>query len=135
VPEPASHRQLFDNWEKVWHDKAYDLAHRCLADEYVRNDENGRRVVDRVAYLDELRSIHAQRPDIRVIVFDHDIFPDHAWFRFMFRWTDTEGKIITRAGMQRYRLDGDRLAETWIAMQPVGSTWTETPQPSWTTRG
>jgi hypothetical protein len=131
---PVSQTQLFDQWERVWHDRAYDLAPDCVADHYIRNDANGRRIVDRDTYLGEVRAIHAQRPDIRVIVFDHDIGFDRAWFRFMFRWTDGEGKIITRAGMQCYRLEDGRLAETWIAMQPVGSVWTGTPQPNWTTR-
>jgi SnoaL-like polyketide cyclase len=132
--DKATPSPLFTNWERVWHDRSYDLAQDCVADQYIRNDENGRRTVGRDAYLDEIRAIHAQRPDIRVIVFDHDIGADRAWFRFTFRWTDADGKIVTRAGMQCYRLEADRLAETWIAMQPLGSVWTDTPQPNWTTR-
>lgn len=131
---PRTLPELFSQWEKVWHEKAYDLAPECVADHYIRHDENGSRTVTRDAYLEEMKGIHAQRPDIRVIVFDHDFGNDSAWFRFMFRWTDAEGKTLTRAGMQSYRIDGGRLAETWIAMQPPGSTWADVPQPTWTTR-
>ncbi|WP_296739766.1 ester cyclase [Mesorhizobium sp.] len=126
--------EVFSQWEKVWHERAYDLAPDCVADHYIRHDESGNRTVTRETYLQEIRGIHAQRPDIRVIVFDHDFGKDRAWFRFMFRWTDAEGKTMTRAGMQSYRTEGGRLAETWIAMQPLGSTWADTAQPTWTTR-
>lgn len=131
---PRTLPELFDRWEKVWHGKAYDLASDCVADHYIRHDESGDRTATREAYLDEMRGIHAQRPDIRVIVFDHDFLKDRAWFRFMFRWTDEQGKAATRAGMQSYRIEGGRLAETWIAMQPTGSAWADTPQPTWTAR-
>jgi hypothetical protein len=126
--------ELFSRWEKVWHEKAYDLAKNCIADHYTRHAENGSRTVTREEYLEEMKGIHAQRRDIRVVVFDHDFGNDRAWFRFMFRWTDSEGKTVTRAGMQSYRTEGGRIAETWIAMQPLGSVWDDEPQPAWTKR-
>jgi hypothetical protein len=132
TPSPLA--ELFARWEKVWHDKAYDLAPDCVADHYIRHDESGSRMVTREAYLEEMRGVHAQRPDIRVVVFDHDFGGDRAWFRFMFRWAEAEGGTVTRSGMQSYRIEGGRLAETWIAMQPVGSKWTDKPQPTWVTR-
>ena len=130
---PRTLPKLFSQWETVWHEKAYNLAPDCVADHYIRHDENGDRTVTRNEYLTEMKGIHAQRPDIRVIVFDHDFGKDRAWFRFMFRWT-AEGKTMTRAGMQSYRIENGRLAETWIAMKPPGSTWDDVPQPNWTSR-
>jgi hypothetical protein len=128
-------RDLFDRWEKVWHEKAYDLAPACVADHYVRHDESGSRTVTREAYLDEMKGIHAQRPDIRVVVFDHEFGDDSAWFRFMFRWTDAAGKTVTRAGMQSYRIADGRLAETWLAFLPMGSAWPDVvAQERWTSR-
>lgn len=126
--------ELFGQWEKVWHEKSYERVPDCVAEKYTRHDENGSRTVTREEYLAEMKGIHTQRPDIRVIVFDHDFGLDRAWFRFMFRWTDTDGKVVTRAGMQVYRIGNGRIAETWIAMQPIGSTWAGEPQVSWTNR-
>jgi SnoaL-like domain len=131
-PKPL--RDLFNLWEKVWHEKSYELASDCVAESYTRNDENGTRTVTREEYLAEMKGIHTQRPDIRVVVFGHDFGTDRAWFRFMFRWTGINGEIVTRAGMQVYQTENGRIAKTWIAVQPIGSTWPDVPQTSWTTR-
>jgi len=38
---------------------------------------------------------------------------DRAWFRFAFKWTDAKtGETRTRAGMQVYRTENGKLAET-----------------------
>lgn len=134
MTSPKLLQDLFNRWEKVWHEKSYELASDCVAENYTRNDESGSRTVTRDDYLIEMKGIHTQRPDIRVIVFDQDFGTDRAWFRFMFRWTDVNGEIVTRAGMQVYRTENGRIAETWIAMQPIGSTWSDEPQTSWTSR-
>src|SRR5690606_33464529 len=41
---------------------------------------------------------------------------------------------IQWAGLQSYRTEHSRLAETWIAMQLLESNWVDTPQPDRTTR-
>jgi hypothetical protein len=59
------------------------------------------------------------------VVYDHLFSDDSAWFRFAFKWTDQKtGEPRSRAGMQSYRIEGGKLAETWIAMHPLGSAWT-----------
>jgi hypothetical protein len=42
------------------------------------------------------------------------------------------GEPRSRAGMQSYRTEGGQLAETWLSMQPLGSTWTDVAQEHWT---
>jgi len=43
--------------------------------------------------------------------------------------TDTH----SRAGMQSYRIEGGKLAETWLMLQPLGSVWTDAvAQEHWT---
>ncbi len=78
---------LFDRWERVWHEGQYDLVPSCVGPHYIRHDENGDRTVTREAYAAELASIHRERPGIRVVVYDHSFTADRAWFRFSFRWT------------------------------------------------
>jgi hypothetical protein len=34
--------------------------------------------------------------------------------------------------MQSYRTEDGKLAETWLSMQPLGSTWADVPQEHWT---
>jgi hypothetical protein len=36
--------------------------------------------------------------------------------------------------MQSYRIEGGKLVETWLSMQPLGSIWTDTPQEHWTSQ-
>jgi SnoaL-like domain len=101
---------------------------------YIRHDESGDRTVTRDAYAKEIAQIQAERPDIRVVVYDHTFEGDWAWFRFSFKWSDRKtGEQYSRAAMQSYRIEGGKLAETWLAMMPLGSTWTDTiAQDHWT---
>ena len=51
------------------------------------------------------------------------------------RWTDSATRVVmTRAGFQSYRIEGGKLAETWVTLQPIGSAWRDPiAQPDWTT--
>jgi predicted SnoaL-like aldol condensation-catalyzing enzyme len=124
---------LFDRWERVWHDGRFDLVPECVGPHYIRHDEVGDRTVTREAYAAEIAKLQEERPGIRVVVYDHSFQGDRAWFRFAFKWTDTKtGGARSRAGMQSYRTEGGKLVETWLSMQPPGSTWNDTPQEHWT---
>jgi SnoaL-like domain len=124
---------LFDRWERVWHEGQFDLVPSCVGEHYIRHDENGDRTVTRDAYAAEIAKVRQERPDIRVVVYDHSFEGDRAWFRFAFKWTDTKtGEARSRAGMQSYRTEGGKLVETWLSMQPLGPTWADTPQEHWT---
>jgi len=127
-------RELFDRWEKVWHEGAFDLVPSCVGAHYIRHDENGDRTVTRDAYAAEIAQIHSDRPGIRVVVYDHAFEPDRAWFRFAFKWTDpATGEARSRAGMQSYRIEDGKLAETWLSLMPLGSSWSDAEaQERWT---
>ncbi|AWN49927.1 hypothetical protein DK419_07805 [Methylobacterium terrae] len=129
-------KDLFDRWERVWHEGALELVEACVAPHYIRHDEMGDRTVAREDYAAELSRLRQARPDIKIIVYDHSFDGDHAWYRFTMRWTDLKcGEVRTRAGLQSYRTEAGRLAETWVIMQPVGSAWNDTvAQTSWTSR-
>lgn len=124
---------LFNRWEQVWHEGQFDLVPSCVGNYYIRHDESGDRTVTRDAYAAEIAKIRQERPGIRVVVYDHSFKGDRAWFRFAFTWTDPKtGEARSRAGMQSYRIEGGKLVETWLSLQPLGSTWTDTPQEHWT---
>jgi hypothetical protein len=100
-------RDLFDRWERVWHDGQFDLVPSCVSENYVRHDESGDRTVTRDAYAMEIAQIQSERPGIRVVVYDHSFEGDRAWFRFAFKWHDPKtGEARNRAGMQSYRTEG-----------------------------
>ena len=125
---------LFNRWEQVWNKNRFDLAAGCLADQYIRHNEKGEKTISRDEYIDEVKKIHQERPGIEVIVYDHTFKGNRAWFRFSFRWTDIKTKQPrSQAGMQAYRIHGGKLAETWLSMQAIGSSWSDSEaQPNWT---
>ena len=127
-------RDLFDRWERVWHEGRYDLIPGCVGPEYIRHDQKGDRSVTRAAYAAEIEQVHQERPGIRVDVYDHAFEGDRAWFRFAFKWTDPKtGEARSQAGFQSYRVEGGKLVETWLSMQPLGSVWPDTAaQAHWT---
>ena len=134
MPDNAMMCELFDRWERVWHEGQYDLIPACVGSLYIRHDEQGDRTVTREAYAAELAVIRQERAGIRVVVYDHSFTDDRAWFRFSFKWPDPKtGEPRSRAGMQSYRIEDGKLAETWITLQPMGSAWADAvAQEHWT---
>lgn len=127
-------RDLFDRWERVWHEGRYELVPECVGPHYIRHDEAGDRTVTREAYASELKRLRDDRPDVRIIVYDHMLQGNRAWYRFTMTWTDqASGEVRTRAGLQAYRIENGKLAETWVTLQPLGSAWSDAvAQMSWT---
>jgi hypothetical protein len=125
---------LFVRWERVWHEGQYDLVPSCVAENYIRHDEGGDRTVTREAYAAEIAKVRTDRPNIRVVVCDHSFEGNRAWFRFPFKRPDPKtGEPRSRAGMQSYWIEGDKLAETWLTLQPLGWAWTDAvAQERWT---
>jgi hypothetical protein len=126
-------RELFDRWERVWHEGQYDLIPLCVGSHYARHDEQGDRTVTRDAYAAEIAAVHSDQPGIRVFVYDHAFADDRAWFRFAFKWFDPKtGQPQSRAGMQSYRMEDGKLAETWVTFLPPGAGWADVAQQRWT---
>jgi hypothetical protein len=117
-------RDLFDRWERVWHKGQFNLVAECVASVYIRHDESGTRRVTPEEYAAEITTAQRERPNTRFIVYDHELTKDRAWFRFTLKWTDAStGEARTRAGMQLYRIERGKLAETWLTLLKVGSAW------------
>jgi hypothetical protein len=134
MPNDSKMIDLFNRWEQVWHEGKFDLVPRCVAETYIRHDQKGDRTVTRDAYAAEIANIRKERPDIRVVVYDHSFSRDRAWFRFAFKWTDAKtGEAQSQAGMQAYRIAEGELAETWLTLLPLGSAWPDAvAQEHWT---
>ena len=126
--------QLFDQWERVWHQGQYELIPNCIHASYIRHDESGDRTVTRADYATEIAKTREARPSLRFVVYDHTFEGDRAWFRFTLKWVDSKtGESCTRAGFQVYRIESGKLAETWLMFQPLGSNWKDSvTQEHWT---
>ncbi len=127
-------QELFDRWERVWHEDCHELVADCVAPVYVRHEEAGTRHVTPAEYAKELAAVKRDRPNTRITVYDHDILGDRAWFRFAMTWDDAGGGgQRSRAGFQLYRIDDGKLAETWVMFFGPGSSWPDTVgQERWT---
>ena len=111
MSEETTLRDLFDRWERVWHEGQYDLIPDCIGPYYIRHDEAGDRTVTREAYAAEIAKFRQERPHTHFVVYDHTFNGDRAWFRFTLKWTDAEtGETRTRAPEQACRFTGLRLA-------------------------
>jgi len=62
-------RELFDRWERVWHEGQYDLISECIPLNYIRHDEAGDRTVTREAYAAEIAKTRQERPHLRFVVY------------------------------------------------------------------
>ena len=136
MSEESVLKDLFDRWEQVWHEGRYDLVAGCVAPVYIRHDESGTRQVTPEEYAAELAAGRRERPETRIIVYDHVFDGDFAWFRFTLRWTDQNtGEVRTRAGIQQYRVEAGKLAETWVTLLKLGSNWPDAAgQEHWTSK-
>ena len=115
---------LFNRWERVWHEGQYDPILGCIQPVYIRHDEIGNRTVTPDSYAAEIATSRSERPNTRFVVHEHTFATDRAWFRFTLKWTHSgTGETRTRAGMQLYRIEGGKLAETWLTLLNVGSAW------------
>jgi hypothetical protein len=124
--ETALLRDLFDRWEKVWHEGQYDLVAQCVQPNYIRHDEASDRIVTRDSNAAKIAKTRQERPDIRVVVYDRSFAGNRAWCRFAFKWTDRKThEARARAAMQSYRIEAGKLAETWLTLQPLGSALTD----------
>jgi hypothetical protein len=128
--------RLFDNWERVWNENRHDLIAQCVADVHVRHDGAGTRQMTPQQYVEEIVTAKQNRPNTHVVVYDHEIAEDRAWFRFGLTWHDAvTSESRTRAGMALWRIEQDRMAESWLALLALGSTWPDAKaQTSWTSR-
>jgi hypothetical protein len=100
------------------------LIPSCVGPTYIRHDEKSDRTVAREAYAAEIAQTRQERPNLRFVVCDRSFEGDRAWFRFRLKFTDPKnGETRTRAGMQVYRIEGGKLAETWLMFQEPGSAW------------
>ena len=60
MSEQSMMRDLFDRWERVWHEGRFDLVPGCVGEHYIRHDEQGDRTVTRDAYAAEIAKIRQE---------------------------------------------------------------------------
>jgi len=124
--DSSSVDKLFDRWDKVWGEGHYELIPSCVTEKYIRHDVQGDRTVSRNDYAKEIMQIRKAVPDIQFLIHDRSIDTDKVWIRYTLQYTDPEtGKKVNQKGLQVYRIEQDKLAETWLVLQEAGTEWPE----------
>ncbi|SDC88246.1 SnoaL-like polyketide cyclase [Algoriphagus faecimaris] len=118
--------KLFDKWDKAWSEGQYELIPSCVTNNYIRHDIEGDRIISRDDYSKEIMQIRNALPDIQFLIHDRSIEADRVWIRYTLKYSDPKtGKMINQKGMQVYRIEQNKLAETWLVLQEAGTEWPE----------
>lgn len=102
-------------WQEVWGEARLDLISELVCDRYVRHGAAGTVERDHEALRDDLeqyqRTLH--RPE--VTIGDMTVDDDKVWTRVTMRGVNIEtGDLRTVSWLQLHRLDGGRIAESWM---------------------
>ena len=123
-------RELFDRWDRqVWEEGRYELIPECLTPVYTRHGGFVQTSFT-YAYTPEEygRVVATQREQshLRWILHERAFVGDRVWSRATLVRTDPDtGQQVTNAIIQVHRVEGGKLAETWIARNGQGSAWPE----------
>lgn len=116
--------------DDVWHRGRLDLVDSLVATTYTRHEDDSTYTVTREQYADQIRALRSRFPELRYDVHDSAAIGDRFWIRYTFRGgPDSTGPWPTRPGLQVYRLEDGRLAETWMLLRPGGTEWDDGPVP------
>jgi hypothetical protein len=115
---------LLQRWLSVWHEGRLDLVASCVAPAYIRHEVDGMRTVSPDEYAIEIKTLCEAISNLRFVEHDRAVAPPKVWVR----WTLTgtlvaNGEPVTRAGIQIYRVENGRLAETWVLNRGMASSW------------
>ncbi len=117
---------LMDRWTRV-HEGELDLIEDCVQPAYIRHEPQGNRVVTPAEQRANIAARREEIPDVRTTIHASAIAPPLAWCR----WTMTgtrNGQRVTVAGLQVYRVEDGKLAETWTANLGPNSRWPDSPE-------
>lgn len=117
---------LLARWTRVWHEGALEEVEDCVAPAYIRHDRQGDRVVTPAQYSREIAAWRDSMPDLRFTNQDQVIAPPLVLVRGTMTGT-RNGRPYSLAGLQVYKVEDGKLAETWAASRGDDSRWPDSP--------
>jgi hypothetical protein len=126
-PDAAAAVRTFERWmDDVWTQGRVELLAELVQPLYVRHELDSSRTITAAAYASEIATVRRALPDVRFFIHDCAAINDRLWVRWSMVGTSAAtGGEIRRKGMQVYRLQDGRLAETWNLMPPIDGVWRE----------
>jgi hypothetical protein len=123
VDEAAAKALMRTWWDRVWGEGDLDALDDLLTDPYRRHTSAGSETVGRNEYKAKLA--HTQRLLYRpeTTIEDEVVVDDKIWSRATSKGLNLDtGDMVTITWLTVHRIEGDRLAEAWIAAI-VGVEW------------
>lgn len=123
-PEPRTAQSVLERyWRSVWIERDLSVLGDVYTDPTIRHTVNGSRTVDLAtlasSLTDSLRAMRGESFNIDQLTVVDDI----AWLRLTLKGLSLAAMTpITITWLAQYRLEGDRIAETW-ALDQAGLDW------------
>jgi hypothetical protein len=125
APDAVAHVRVFERWmDDVWAQGRVELVSELVHSVYVRHELDGTRTVTSADYASEITAVRRTLPGVRFLIHDCAAIGDRLWVRWTMVGTSAaSGTEVRRRGMQTYRFQDNRLAETWVLMPPTQAVW------------
>ncbi|MFT6733043.1 MAG: putative SnoaL-like aldol condensation-catalyzing enzyme [Polaribacter sp.] len=111
--EETQNLQAMDRWVEIWNNGKYELMAETVTPTYIRHEPKGNRVITRDKYLEEIK-FYREKLNMRFV--NHKVSADKDLIWLLWTMTTTNpktGKEQLGRGVQLYRLEDGKLAETW----------------------
>ncbi len=114
--------ETLNRWGDIWINKQYELIEELVNPVYIRHEPTGTIHIKREDYLKRLKSMQAANRKFTTQALSAD--GDLIWVRWSMTREHPETKEITQSrGLQVYRFEDGKLAETWWSHTEGQGAW------------
>lgn len=114
--------ETLNRWGDIWINKQYELIDELVNPVYIRHEPTGTIHIKREDYLKRLKSMQAAGRKFTTQSLSAD--GDLIWVRWSMTTEDPDTKEITHSrGLQVYRFEDGKLAETWWSHTEGQGAW------------
>lgn len=111
-------------WDEIWRDGRLDAVDDILTEPFVRHTGTGSEQVSRAAYKGRLAEFQRVLSRVETTIDDRAVAGDRVWTRATSKGINREtGERSVVTWLLVQRVDGDRIAEHWVATL-TGVDWT-----------
>ena len=120
--EELRNMETLDKWGEVWLNGNFELVKDIVNPIYIRHEPTGTIRVKREVYAERVKSM--QRANRKFTTQSLSADKDLIWVRWSMTNEDPETKEITHSrGLQVYRFEDGKLAETWWSHTEGHGSW------------
>lgn len=114
--------ETLNRWGEIWNNGKYELMEELVNPVYIRHEPGGTIHIKREDYLKRLKSMRVANRKFTTQALSAD--GDLVWVRWsMSREHPETGETIHSRGLQVYRFEEGKLAETWWSHTEGQGAW------------